>query len=204
MRRYKVLSGFTGPVIVIMLAMLVAVCFSCKPAKLTTTEKVSEKKGDSIVYKETVKFDTVRVKSESANISIPFYMLKDSLLNYMEKTNGRARVSIQRKGDTIYAEAHCDSLEKVIASKDKELNEWHRYAIEQNKTKTEVIIRLPLWFKLLIGGIILLQLITFLKPLFFKSPNLFGQTLLRSPSIKEQVAEALIEYLKHNPNQKLS
>jgi hypothetical protein len=125
--------------------------FSCRTAKSVASNSASnttEQKGDSLIYIERMHIDTVKVAAESASLTIPFKLLKDSLINYMEKSNGRAQVIIQRKGDSILVQANCDSLMQLLISRDKELRKWQQYALDHKETKTTttVYVKPPTWF----------------------------------------------------------
>jgi hypothetical protein len=138
--------------------------FSCRPAKSLTKDNArTESVKDSVINKVTVKLDTVRVKAETAQVAIPFELLRDSVLNYMEQSNGRAKVIIQRVGNNIVATAKCDSLEKIIASKDVELLQWKQYALQQISKTESVKIDVPIWFKAGLFGLCALLIISIIN-----------------------------------------
>lgn len=145
--------------------------FSCRPLKSSTaTHSTNERKVDSVVIKKTVKWNTLKIKADTAQVSIPFQLLRDSLLNYVEKSNGRAKVIIQRVGNEIVATANCDSLEKVLASIDYEKNQWKQLYFQESQKEKVVKEVLPLWFKLamVLAGIFgVLQIVQLFYPINF-------------------------------------
>lgn len=125
---------------------------ACRTSKKFQSETTAVRKTDSSVYQEKVKLDTLKAARETVSAAIPFTLLRDSLLPYYEKRNGRATVSIERVRDSIIITATCDSLEKIIVTLEKE-----KYALQmlnefQQKNKEQVTIQLPLWFRLGIIG----------------------------------------------------
>jgi hypothetical protein len=140
--------------------LLCVLLFSCHSTRELTKETSREIRSDTSAYKETIKLDTLKAPKETATLAIPFHVLRDTLWSDFETTSGRAKVKVRLLHDTLYAGAECDSLEKVIATKDKELYQFRHEQTEQQTTSKQVIIQLPLWFRLaLIGGLVLLVLL---------------------------------------------
>jgi hypothetical protein len=171
MRRYNNLAPLAIPTYMMVFGLtLILLLTSCRTSRSTSTTATETQQRDSIIYRERVRFDTLRVPYQAAAMSFPFQLLKDSMLNYMEKSNGRAKVIIQRVGDTIYAQAQCDSLEKIVAGKDTELAAWHKFAREHVQQSTTVIVQIPLWFRLLVIAAIALAILSFIKSFIQKRP----------------------------------
>lgn len=144
--------------------LLCLLLFSCRSSKELTKETSREIRNDTSAYKETIKLDTLKAPKQTATLAIPFHVLRDSLWNDFEATSGRAKVKVRLLHDTLYAGAECDSLEKVIASKDKELFQYRNQQTEQQTNSKQVIIQLPLWLRLaLIGGLVLLVLLAVIQ-----------------------------------------
>lgn len=170
------------------LAIILTLCsltfVSCRTLKSKKSEFKSEvkteNKKDSVIVRETVRIDTVKFAQESANLAVPFSLLRDDLLNYMEKSNGRAKVIIQRVGDSIFVEAKCDSLERLVASKSTELRQWQQYALEQSikeQSKESVVkIDVPWWFKIALIAIVVMQLAPIVSPIVKRFSNLIQTT----------------------------
>lgn len=85
---------------------------------------------DSIVVVETVRYDTVRIPAEQLTI----FVETDNLRNGYDTTVliGRARTSLAVRNDKLQVTTDCEGLEKVIASKDKEIQ---RYKNEKSSVK---------------------------------------------------------------------
>lgn len=165
---YRIITGL----------LLCVTLFSCRSSKEFVKETSKEVRKDTSAYKEKVKLDTLKVPRQTANLAIPFNVLRDSLWNEFEKSNGRAKVKIQLLHDTLYAEAVCDSLEKVIATKEKELYHYQQQLSEQQTTSKQVIIQLPLWLRLiLIGGLVLLVILAVIQILKLFNPTSWARKL---------------------------
>lgn len=139
----KLLFGF-------MVLMIILSAIGCKTTKSTTSETLTRTVKDSLVYREKIKFDTVKISAQTASAAIPFKLLKDSLLTDFQKTVGRATVSYKYMHDTLYLEANCDSAEKVIANLNTELTNLKNQQSEHEKVK-ETVVSYPgiFWIKLL-------------------------------------------------------
>lgn len=151
---YRIITGL----------LLCLTLFSCRSSKEFIKETSKETRKDTSAYRETVKLDTLKAPQQTAGLAIPFHLLRDSLFNEFEKSSGRAKVKVQLLRDTLYAEAVCDSLEKVIATKEKELYRYQQQLTEQQTASKQVIVQLPLWLRLtLIGGLVLLTALVGIK-----------------------------------------
>lgn len=157
---------------IIFFALCVLIMASCRTVKTTTSRTSTTTQTDTFTERETIKLDTLRAGADSANIAVPIAVFNDSGITYLEKSNGRATVKIQRIKDVIYASANCDSLEKIIATKEREIQKLRTSTTKEVTTERKVITQNPLWLQLLLYGcavfvlgLLIIKLITFLKNL---------------------------------------
>jgi hypothetical protein len=96
-------------------------CGCCKELKNYQTITQTEV-SDSIVVKEIVRYDTVRIPAEQVQIFVPVY----KLVNGYDTTIriGRASASLKVKNNKLNVSSNCDQYEKIIASKDKEIERY--------------------------------------------------------------------------------
>ncbi|MEN9459203.1 MAG: hypothetical protein RL135_1808 [Bacteroidota bacterium] len=109
---------------------------SCATTKRNRTVSRSSIAYDSIVYKEIVRIDTFKISADSTKIILTPYMLKDTVWTYIEKTDGRSKLVIQRLRDTVYINAYCDSVIKLILNTEKTLFKQHSDAQINKETVT--------------------------------------------------------------------
>jgi hypothetical protein len=95
------------------LLLLVLLFASCKTAKSTQISQAKQK--DSVSYVERVIVDTLKIPGDKIEIKIPCDDLK-----YQSFSKGRAKVKVEPKGNWYVITASCDSIEKLLISKEKE------------------------------------------------------------------------------------
>jgi hypothetical protein len=96
------------------LLLLVVLFASCKTVK--NTQISQEKQKDSISYVERVIVDTLKIPGDKIEIKIPCDDLKSQSFS-----KGRAKVKVEPKGNGYVITASCDSIEKLLISKEKEI-----------------------------------------------------------------------------------
>lgn len=142
---------------------LLTCCRTIKNSKLQSSITSST---DTLIYRNNIKLDTLRIKSDTALLSVPLHIFNDSGINYLERRNGRATIKIHRIQDVIYASANCDSLEKIITSKEREI--LHLRSLSQNVIKTEIskttsIPTIPAFMYGFVAGLIALSIFKLFK-----------------------------------------
>jgi hypothetical protein len=113
----------------IAIIILTVACATVKKSRKTTSEVTAK---DSVIYVEKVHIDTFKIKADSTHIVLTPYSFKDTMWTYIEKTNGRAKVTIQRIRDTVYITGYCDSVIKLLLNTEKTVFTSH--SIEQKQT----------------------------------------------------------------------
>lgn len=98
----------------ISLLLLVILFLGCKTVK--TVEQSQEKRKDSISYVERVTIDTLRIPGEKVEIELPCDELRPQ-----SSAQGRANVKAEPKGNGYIVTASCDSIEKLVISKDRKI-----------------------------------------------------------------------------------
>lgn len=96
------------------LLLLVLLFASCKAVK--NAQISQEKQKDSISYVERVIIDTLKIPGDKIVVQIPCDELKSQ--NF---SKGRAKVKVEPKGNGYVITASCDSIEKLLISKEKEI-----------------------------------------------------------------------------------
>lgn len=99
----------------ISILLIVILFLGCRTIK--TTEHLQEKKKDSISYVERVKIDTIKIPGEKIEIELPCDELRPQT-----SARGRTNVKAEPKGNGYVITASCDSIEKIVISKDREIN----------------------------------------------------------------------------------
>jgi hypothetical protein len=157
-------------------ALLTASLFfaACRTTKSVNKEVTRELGKDSFHYREIANVNRVFIPMAKADMVIPVKLLTDSNYRYAEKSNGRAKVVFEKHGtDSITITAHCDSLEQVIVSKDKEIYQLQKQQLEQIKDKQVTVVVKRTWFERLIlwacALFVLLQGVQFILK-FLKTP----------------------------------
>lgn len=157
-------------------ALLLASIFfiACRSAKNTSHQITNSSLMDSIVYREVANVRKILVPVSKADLIIPSALLNDSNFRYAEKSNGRAKVVFEKHGtNSITITAHCDSLEQVIVSKDKEIYQLQKQQLESIKYKQTTVVVKHTWFERLTlwacALFVLLQSIQFILK-FLKTP----------------------------------
>ena len=98
----------------ISIILLVILFLGCKTTK--TIEQTQEKRKDSISYVERIKIDTLRIPGEIVQIELPCDQIKPK-----SAAQGRANVKAEPKGDGYVVVFTCDSIQKLVISKDREI-----------------------------------------------------------------------------------
>lgn len=125
--------------VIFLLPLFVAA--SCSKKTVTTITDVT----DSTIVKETVRMDTIHIKGDT--VVLKEFIECDSNTNKpkpfkVRGRSGRASSTIEVKEDgSLHVESVCDSLQKLIASKDKEI-----FRLRKEK-KTVTIVKEPSKFR---------------------------------------------------------
>ncbi len=127
---------------------ILIISLSCKMRR-TTSSSVSN---DSIIYIERVQVDTIKFPSDTIYKVFPLTtFLHDTIIEYRQ---GRASGSVQSKFQSLYITANCDSLERLVLSKQTEiqrLSKTNKEVKEVIKIKKEIprIYKMSLWFTII-------------------------------------------------------
>jgi hypothetical protein len=114
----------------ISIILLVILFLGCKTVK--TVEQSQEKHTDSISYVEIIKIDTIKIPGEKIQIELPCDQLRPQSF-----VQGRANVRAEPKGSVYIVTASCDSIEKIVISKDREINRLSKALKISNREKTK-------------------------------------------------------------------
>lgn len=125
------------------LIIIITIASSCAPRIITNITDVR----DSIVVKETIRYDTVTIPGDTVRIEHQIEcdpVTLQPVPSVLKKNTGRvsASVTISNTGQ-LTVDATCDSLEHVIAILDKEL---FRFKSENNTKTIEVIQYKTRWY----------------------------------------------------------
>lgn len=133
--------------------------FACATTHQSKTIQTTKEKYDSIVYIEKVRIDTFRVSADTATIKISQIQWNDTVWKYIEKSDGRAKVVIQRVNDTVYISGYCDSIYKLFINIDKTAFK-QQLQTDNNKTiiQTKKTNKLSRWI-VIIGALMLIILL---------------------------------------------
>jgi hypothetical protein len=136
--------------------LLIGLFASCRTVK--TTEQVHEKQKDSISYVERVIIDTLKIPGDKIEIEIPCNELKSQSFS-----KGRAKVKLEPKGNGYTVIVTCDSIEKLLLSKQREifrlsdslkqsnarkdvgLSQWQSFWIVTGKLLMGLLILIAAW-----------------------------------------------------------
>lgn len=129
---------------------------SCGTIRKTATERVTIYT-DTIIRVDTVRIDTVRVPADTVTLSVPVQMLEYVDAKGVSDRSGRATVRVQRINDTIYITAACDSLEKIILSKERELSRLR--SSQHTATTTVEKKERNIWHMVAVGGFAIVLII---------------------------------------------
>lgn len=151
----------------VILAICFSVCLSiglggCKSRVSSKTDYTFTLK-DSLVWERELTDSLVKIPYSIINMVINPSKMEDG--EKKETSKGQANLSIEKKGDTIFVEASCDSLELAV----KSLRERLSKISQENGTLKEQLKATPNKMLYLLGGIaigafiILIALIVLLK-----------------------------------------
>lgn len=149
------------------LAICLSVCLSiglggCKSRVSSKTDYTFTLK-DSLVWEREMTDSLVKIPYSIVNMVVNPSKMEDG--EKKETSKGQANLSIEKKGDTIFIEASCDSLELVV----KSLRERLSKVSQENGVLKEQVKAVPNKMLYLLGGIsigaftILIALIILLK-----------------------------------------
>lgn len=113
----------------ISIILLVILFIGCRTVK--TVEQSQEKRKDSISYVERVKIDTLKIPGEKIQIELPCDELKPQ-----SSAQGRAKVKAEPKGNGYVVVLTCDSIEKLVISKDRDIYRLKELLKDSNKKET--------------------------------------------------------------------
>jgi len=116
--------------------VLLTACASVKKNRKTTSQTVTK---DSMIYVEKVRIDTFKVNADSTRIVLTPYFLRDTMWTYIEKTNGRSKVVVQRIRDTVFINGYCDSVVKLILNTEKTAFTTHYGDSNQTDTSAKIV-----------------------------------------------------------------
>lgn len=144
----------------ILALVVIFLLLGCRSVK--NTQQVIEKQKDSISYVERVVIDTLRIPGDVISVKIPC----DQLTN-QSFSKGRAKVKIEPKGNGYTLIVSCDSIEKLILSKNIEINRLSNLLKDNTQTK---VIELSKWqsFWIIVGKLLTLVLILILSWKFLR------------------------------------
>lgn len=136
---------------IILIGLLFA---NCRPVK--SVEQTHEKQKDSISYIERVKVDTIKIPGDKIEINLPCDQIRPQSF-----AQGRGKVKAEPKGNGYTVVFTCDSIEKLVISKDKEINRLSEQLKTSDAKKT---IELSFWdtFWIRIGKFLTGVLIAFI------------------------------------------
>lgn len=151
----------------VILAICLSVCLSiglggCKSRVSTKTDYNFTLK-DSLVWERETVDTLINIPYSVVNMVVNPSKMEDG--EKKETSKGQANLSIEKKGDTIFIEASCDSLELVVKSLRERLSKVSR----ENGVLKEQVKAVPNKMLYLLGGIaigaftILIALIVLLK-----------------------------------------
>ncbi|MCV9929527.1 hypothetical protein OIU83_17835 [Flavobacterium sp. LS1R49] len=137
----------------IIIVMILFLLLGCKSVK--STQQIIEKQKDSISYVERVVVDTLRIPGDIISVNVPC----DQLTN-QSFSKGRAKVKLEPKGNGYTITVSCDSIEKLILSKNIEINRLSKLIKDNTK-----VIGLSIWqsFWIVIGKLLTAILILILS-----------------------------------------
>lgn len=114
--------------------------------------KISTVSKDSLVYIEKSRIDTLYIPAGQAEITLSHQLIRDTVWNYLEKTEGRAKVQIIRQLDSIIVRAACDSIIHPVLSTEKISHQSRQMdahtASDKNKDRMWMLIALMMAFML--------------------------------------------------------
>lgn len=106
----------------ILISLAVLLLASCGCHKNAVTVGTITEYRDSTIYKETVRFDTLYFPGAIATINVPVGDLKNGFSEVVRK--GHATASVNVKNNDLIVVANCDSLSRIIALKDIEIQRF--------------------------------------------------------------------------------
>ena len=150
--RSVIITGF------LLLALLAASCRSTRTVTSSEVQRSSSLTSDSTSVRETIDIDTLKVKEDTVEITIPQSWLSaahDSSAPYwsssVTKRSGRATLKVTRTPQGLTVEGKCDSLEALCFNRTMEvfrlkssIDSLSR-SREVTDTTTKVIFRIPIW-----------------------------------------------------------
>ena len=156
----------TLPVFLLMLILV-----ACNAKHVTNSTKVNERTKDSIVYVDRVTVDTVKFPTETLVVRVPVTVFeRDTVVVFK---NGRASTKLVYQDKIITIHTQCDSLEKLVLSRDRQLLNLRSYIKESStETKEKLKKEVPWYYKSALWiclGLILFLIIRFIvKPILLK------------------------------------
>lgn len=112
---------------------------------------------DSVIIRQEVRVDTLRIAADSVVMRIPYSVAIHDTVIVVRNKWARARVVIR---DSIaYITASCDSLQRLVLSYQKQVETYRATERNIEKTLTEKTNRILPRYILVIVGVILLILI---------------------------------------------
>ena len=142
-----------------LLIILITIASACSPRVITNTTSVR----DSIIVKETVRYDTLTIPADTVRIEHQIECDPVTLKpvpTVIKRNSGRVRssVTISNTGQ-LTVDSKCDSLQHIIRVLDKELfhyrHERKTETIEVTKYKTRWYDKLFRWMALILVLVIL-------------------------------------------------
>jgi hypothetical protein len=128
-----------------LMVMVLATLASCS-RKVTEAVVSNTQQRDSIVYVETTRIDTFRTPAERIKEFIELECDSSGSVRAIAEAfrKGRASVVVTARDNTLTIEANCDSLERLIVSKDVLIDKLRETSSEQSRIKeTKINFRVP-------------------------------------------------------------
>ncbi|MEO6176770.1 MAG: hypothetical protein ABIP27_16585 [Flavobacterium circumlabens] len=126
----------------ISIILLVILFIGCRTVK--TVDQSQETRKDSVSYIDRIKVDTIRIPGETVTMKLPCDQLKPQ-----SSAQGRANVKAEPKGDGYVVVFTCDSIEKLVISKNREIYRLSQELKNSNIEKTvELTFLQTLWINL--------------------------------------------------------
>ncbi len=153
--------------ITIIFLVIIVGLTSCRTSEQITSSAISNNSHDSVVIKEVVRVDTIRLAADSVMITTPVYSLQhDTIIKYRSRN---ASLKVEVTNGQLKATANCDSLERLVLSYEKSNTAYHKAETKGfHSDKLKIVQTVPWYYKASFWILIILT-ITGLIILFFKT-----------------------------------
>lgn len=147
--------------------ILVFGLFAACNRKLASTTDTKIVIKDSISYKETVLFDTIIIPADT--LVTTYTVQCDSITNkpkpiYIQSKGKRSSNTIQiNSNGLLTSTANCDDLQKIIASKNREIAIWKALTYTKDNNHVRLQRYIPKFYKICFGIALIIISITTIK-----------------------------------------